>query len=293
MQNPIAKTSLTQIRDFLAAHDCAFAPWENADNTLGRLYATLEEKRNDEVFWTDLKLLAARLDDERFNFSVLKGSKVFGDETMDKLIDDLRASFHGGGGSGGRNVKSWLNHSVGATALLAFLLLGAATGYGQYRFVANDHDESDEPDNIAGVENRYGADIDAQVVEERLAEERMVRDHETLLDLGTLIADANVSNQVKSDLFKCLPELDAAYREALLEMFLEMDDAELAGAIEDMGRSGGVRKFIGKAKISDDDLDRFDKSRDETPTGDASDPFKGMKDACGCGDDDDDDDDDH
>jgi hypothetical protein len=291
MQKLTQKTGLPAIRDFLARHGCAPAPWENSENVVERLYSVLREKRHDERFWADLKTLTSSLDDERFNISAMKGSQALPCASADKLLDDLRLSLNGQNGPSGGGLKTWLNRSVGAGALLAFLLLGTATGYGQYRFVPFDDAENDGEFPEARQFN--SEEMETVYTEEELAAEEMIINQEILLDLVEVIDDANVPEPVKSDLFKCLPDLDAAYRARLLDMFLEMDDVDLADSLEAMSRSGGVRNFVSKSSMNDDDLDRFD-SGDEMGSGaDASNPFKSINDACGCGDDDDDDDDDH
>jgi len=72
-------TSLIEIRDFLNSRQCAPVPWCPPRSAVDALYDLLLDHRGEDSFWADLKDLARRLDDQRFDPRALPGSDVLGD----------------------------------------------------------------------------------------------------------------------------------------------------------------------------------------------------------------------
>jgi len=309
MDDQRTTTSLIELRNFLHARHCAPAPWAGPEHVIETLYASLRNKQNDEAFWLELKELVERLEDERFRPEALAGARVLPDDSLDRLIDDLRRSLRANSNGHRLGLKKWLGHSACATALLAFLVLGTAVTLGdsgslraasiqdqelvdETLFTADDEPIfADEVAAIVDEESEPLAEEEAAILEEEL----FAYDTEVAIDLLDIISFADVPHQVRQDLLDCLPELDATYREALLEKFQYMNDAELANYLEAMSRSEGVQKYLNGELAGDD----ADEANADDAAGDA-DILQKMGDdfsaCCGCGakgGDDDDDDDDH
>ena len=210
MNEDTRTTSLMEIREFLGDHQYDAAPWDNQKRVVGQLYDALNEKKDDQLFWTDLKSLVSRLEDRRFDQTIFSNSTAFQNATLDQLLDDLRRSLgDGDGGSGGGNnssLKQWAKKSISATALFSFLLLGVAVGCNE--------DDGDDKDGALCAE----------------AEEEWItgQEGEVYCDLVDIIRTADIPNSTKEILLDCLPYLDAAYREEILEMFESMTDQEIA-----------------------------------------------------------------
>ncbi len=229
MENFNNKTSLMEIRDFLAAHKCAPKPWENTDNVVDRLFESLCVKQGDKRFWADLKRLVGRLDDERFNTSAMKGSSVFGDASLDKLVEELRGSIGGGGGGNGvSGLRKWAASSVAVPAFLSFLLLGVSISCDNSD--SNDADSDDSNTEYAGYDDDDD-DVNNQtdeVCDEALEEGFSGYSARVYCDLIDIINESAISNDVKDDLLECLPELDSYSRESLLDLFDNMSDEQIA-----------------------------------------------------------------
>ena len=238
MNETIGTTSLIEIRDFLGAHQCAPAPWENPKNVIDRFYTALCEKRNDERFWAGLKDLMNRLEDRRFDAAAMRGSEALHDATMEKLLDDLRAALDPGGGV---RLRTWLNKSLGATAILAFLLLGTSLGC----FGGNGNDDSA---SVAASDDDFAVDDDSSITDDEAACEEAADngvtgvDSVVYCDLVDIIMTADISNSTKTELLDCLPGLGAEYREYLLELFQspDMTDQDIADYLEQMMSYGDV-----------------------------------------------------
>ncbi|HPQ68104.1 MAG TPA: hypothetical protein PKW95_03175 [bacterium] len=306
MDDQRTTTSLIELRNFLRARNCAPAPWAGPEHVIETLYASLRNKQNDETFWAELKELVDRLEDERFRPQALAGARVLPDDSLERLIDDLRRSLRANGNGNGHRVglKKWLGHSACATALLAFLVLGTAVTLGDNGTsrAASIQDQElvdealftadDEPifaDEVAAIVDEESEPLDAEeaaILEEELFE----YDTEVAIDLLDIISFADVPNQVRQDLLDCLPELDATYREALLEKFQYMNDAELANYLEAMSQSEGVQKYL-NGELAGDDVDEAnaeDAADNANILQQMGDDFSAC---CGCGTSDDDDDD--
>ena len=199
-------TSLMEVREFLGDHHYQTAPWDSQKRVVDQLYGALNEKKDDQPFWTDLKSLVSRLEDRRFDRTIFSNSTAFQNATLDQLLDDLRRSLGDGeGGSGGGNgssVKRWAKRSISATALFSFLLLGVAIGCNE--------------------------DDDGTICSDAEEEGLSGQDAEVYCDLVDIIKSADISNSTKEHMLNCLPYLDAAFREEILEMFESMTDQEIA-----------------------------------------------------------------
>jgi hypothetical protein len=281
MGERLSKTGFLQIREFLTGHGCAPAPWESTENVIERLHAALRAKTDEDDFWEDLKEVVRKLEDERFDPNALRGSRVLNAASMDALIDELRSGL---GRSNGGGMRKWLAGSVGTASLMAFLLLGTAAGTGeaQRAETANEmvYDQELEP----GDEETF-AYIDETGIGDFIVE----GETENYYELVDVVLFAEVPVAAKQDLIACLPDLDGAYREALLHRFDTMADDELVGFLQELSNSEGVRGAA--AESADDDL-AMD-TADGNDTGGDNIFVPTIEQCCGCGDDDDDDDDDH
>jgi hypothetical protein len=211
MQAQVHPTSLGTIREFLAGHGCAPAPWATPKEVVSALHKSLKERRSDEAFWADLKNLAVRLEDRRFNETALRGSDALGGSTVDGLIEDLRTSLgDGSGNGGGANFKRWLGHSVGATALLAFLLLGTVIACG-------DDDDDDSSSAVCAEADAEGFEGD---------------EADVYCELIEIIETSDIDETLKDELLECLPGLDATSREGLLDSFEGMTDDQIAEELD-------------------------------------------------------------
>ena len=235
MNEEARTTSLMEIREFLGNHQYDAAPWDNQKRVVDQLYDALNEKRDDLLFWTDLKSLVRRLEDRRFDQTIFSNSTAFQNATLDQLLDDLRRSLGDGdgGSSGGNNsdIKRWAKKSISATALFSFLLLGVAVGCNE--------DDGDDKDSA----------LCAEAEDERLTGQ----EGEVFCDLVDIIRNADIPSVTKMELLECLPELDATYREEILEMFQSMTDQEIA----DYLTSDYMLCDDGDDDYSDDDDDDY------------------------------------
>jgi len=274
--NSLAKTTdLLVIRAFLAEHRCAVPPWEKPARVVEQLYAALREKRSDREFWSGLKDLLARLEDRRFHPPAVSGSCALSGTTLATLIDDLQQALNHGSSNG--DFRLWIRRSVGAAALLAFLLLASAVAQAGQKPAAGD--------GLFTPEKPFAAAVDGQIYNELLE----------------VIEAAEMPAWVKMDLLECLPELDGAYRETLLDLFAEGNEAELAAFLNDVYRSGDESDlFLRTAKSGDEpdagnlpktSGDDDDEAR-QANKGTTNNPIDTISEACGCGSDEDDDDDD-
>jgi hypothetical protein len=226
MQTQIEKTSsLYEIREFLYRENCAPPPWVAPESAVEALYALLSERRGDDRFWSELKELTTRLADRRFDPSHFGSCDVLSHVTVDRLIDDLRAELgNQSGDCSGRSLGHWLCNTVGAAALAGFLLLGTAVG-------CDDGGGGESSDN----ESQGGAlCVDAVTAQVEGA------DGEIFCELVNIVNTSALSDQTRSVLLDCLPDLDAMYRAQLLETFETMADPDLADYLTSMASSTGV-----------------------------------------------------
>jgi len=224
MHDTVKTTTLIEIRDFLATEGCAPPPWGPPERAVDALYRLLRERRGDDRFWADLAELTRRLDDRRFDPAPL--SEVLGATELDRLIADLRRSLDGAGAK--PSALAWIGSAASASALVAFLLLGAAAGCDNGPSDGDgDVDADVEPD--ADVVPDAEADAEA----EEPCAEAVARGYtgevaRVYCDLIEVIQGSTVAAGVKTDLLACLPELDAALRASLIEQFATMNDTDLA-----------------------------------------------------------------
>jgi len=207
-------TSLLEIRRFLEAERAAPAPWAEPRESLESLYALLVARRDDPRFWARLEELVRRLEDHRVNLPRLARSEAFGYATVEKLLADLRADLRKGADLAPVSWKRALASSLQATSLAGFLLLGTAS--------ASCGDDSTAPCSEAADSGISG------------------EDGEIYCELVDIVRDSQLDPMNQDALLECLPDLDAAYREQLLESFQTMDDDALNDALWQMLDYGGA-----------------------------------------------------
>ena len=224
-------TSLLEIRNFLEAERAAPEAWAAPEASLESLYALLVERRDDALFWSRLRLLALRLEDHRVDLGRLRHSEALGYATVDKLLTDLRADLHAIAPPAAVSWKRVLSGSLRATSLAAFLLLGTA---------AASCDDGDPYDTGGDASADTGSDTDTSLCAEAVAEGISGDDGQAYCDLVDIINAASLTGEQRAALLDCLPNLDAAYRETLLEAFASMSDTEIATHLQQMLGAGGV-----------------------------------------------------
>lgn len=198
-------TSLMEIRRFLEAEKAAPPPWAAPQSNVEALYALLEEKRDDDLFWHRLRSLVQRIEDSRVDLVRLGFCEALGYSTVEKMLADLRADLRVGRDATSKPWKQAIASSLRATALAGFLLLGVASA-------ACDDELCDEAD-YAGISGEDG---------------------QTYCELVDIIESSSLSSGDKRDMLDCLPELDASYREQLLATFQRLDDGEVASELRDV-----------------------------------------------------------
>ncbi len=203
-------TSLMEIRTFLEARGCAPAPWTTPEAALEALHAQLRKHHTDDDFWCQLKELSRRLDERCFDPRALPELEVLGSATVDRLLDDLRSSLERDPGPSAW--KRWLRPGAGFAATVAFLMLGVsiscdnnapAQGYDNFTVDTWDCQQAADADNITG------------------------EDRTRLCELGDYVQTSDAYENDKWRVLQCLPDLDAAYRESLLQSFQTASATEL------------------------------------------------------------------
>lgn len=218
-------TSLTEIRDFLAAEGCAPEPWSTPEAALQRLYALLVERNDDERFWARLKELTRRLDRGRFDPSALPEFETLGSAAVDRLVDDLRKSLgDGDGDKSQRTLGQWLSSNAGM-ALVAFLMFGISISCA---------DDEPEPEPTWTV-NNWSCQAQADYYDITDDDER-----DRLCSLGDYVNGADVYDSDKNLMLDCLPDLSAAYRMELLDQFQNATAEELNDILTEMTAWGGT-----------------------------------------------------
>jgi len=204
-------TSLIDIREFLKAEGARVEPWAAPETAVDRLYDLLEDRARDERFWLRLKGLVSRLDDRRFDASRLDRGELLGGATLDRLLDDLQ---HGVAARGPRSgpVRRWLGSALSSSAMLGFLLLGAAVGC-----------------------DDGGGDAGPRTCEEDVEQFAIPADEQAVYcELFDIIQGSSLSESDKADLLDCLPGIDATWREWMLEYLQEATAEEIAEYLETM-----------------------------------------------------------
>ena len=222
-------TTLGTIRSFLRAERREPPPWAPPTRAVDELYALLRERRDDDLFWARLRDLAERLQDHRFSSEALARAEAIDGNTVDRLLDDLRASLDGNEEQR-RTLKDWLGSAISGAALAGFLLLGSATACEE-----GDDDTGADSDADSDSDSDSDSDTDnydtcAAAITEGFTGETA----EVYCDLIVIINDADISASDKQELLDCLPELDADYRQWLLEHFDTLTEQQIADYLEDM-----------------------------------------------------------
>ena len=199
-------TSLIEIRDFLHREGCAPAPWSTSGSALERLYDTLRQRQGDELFWSDLRDLTTRLEDRRFTPSRARGWQALGTAVTENLLDELRAGLPPVNGAP-HPIREWIRSRVSAAALAGFLLLGTATAC------------TDDDNQCRDEAEAHGL----------TGEEATV--YSALVDF---VDGSDLSLDERCAIFECLPDLDASYREGLLEQWQTMDDDQLGWRLDSL-----------------------------------------------------------
>ncbi|MCP4604932.1 MAG: hypothetical protein GY847_31155 [Proteobacteria bacterium] len=265
MQHQIqTKTSLNDIRTFLTSEHCAPPPWSPPEKTVDELYVLLEARAHDDQFWNRLKVLAASLEDHRFNSTGFSNVEVLAAATMDRLIDDLHSALNNGDFKrNGTNIREWICSTFSATALAAFLLIGTASVSCEEDDTGTDTDtdsdtdtdtdsdadsdtDSDvDSDTDSDADSDTDSDADTDSATEGQCDEAQNasitgEDSVVFCDLVDIIKKASIDAEVENVLLVCLPDLDAAYRKQLLDSFQGMNDQDLADFLENMTSPEGV-----------------------------------------------------
>jgi hypothetical protein len=201
-------TNLAAIRGFLRGQGAVVTPWSTPAAAVEGLFALLEARRGDDRFWIELERLIGDLEDRRFAPRSRGGAEIIADGEVDMIVHRLRSELPAmADGTTRSRLTRWIGSSASAPALLAFLLLGSSVGCeGSCAKEAAEH----------GIE---GGDADVYC------------------ELAGLINEADIAWNLRVNLLDCLPELDAADREWLLEAFGEANDEELADLLEEMSTS--------------------------------------------------------
>jgi len=197
-------TSLTEIREFLSRGGCAPTPWSSADAAVEHLYEVLRRQRGEESFWCDLRDLTNRLEDRRFRPSKLGGSGTLGPAVTESLLAELRASLPPVNGSP-HPFGGWLRSKVSAGALAGFLLLGTAAACSDGDGLCRDDAES------------HGL----------MGEEATVYNA-----LVGIVNESSLTLDERCTIYECLPDLDATYREGLLQEWQTLDEDEISWRID-------------------------------------------------------------
>jgi hypothetical protein len=218
-------TTLIEIRDFLKRSGHAPAPWATPEAAVEQLYETLSRRRDDELFWADLKDLAARLEDRRFTPPRIPGSQALGVAVTDGLLRELQVSLPPTNGTR-RPLGDWIRSRLSAAALTGFLMLGAATAC----------DDGGDGESCSDDPADHGIEGEGATV------------YNALVDV---INESELAHSDKCLLYECLPELDAPFREMMLEEFQTMSDEDLALSLD--GLVDGCEELMDEDEDTDDD----------------------------------------
>ena len=199
---------LHDVRAFLTRYGHDVAAWSSAAAPLDALYAMLADRRDDEVFWRDLTVLTRRIEDARVRGDA--AGSALGATQVDQLLDDLRAEIPVQS-TPQRSVRSW-TRTLSATALAAFLVLGASMGC-----------EPFDPES---------AECDAAIEYEVPQGEQTV-----FCELVEIVEDTAPASWVHDTLLECIPSLAADDREDLLDDFVTASDDELADLLFELATS--------------------------------------------------------
>lgn len=197
-----APTSLGDIRRFLDSQGDPLPPWSSGEQALDALHARLAARRADPAFWAALAPLLRRLQDRRVRPELVRGGEVLDGARVEELLEALRESLAAARPGGAR---AWARGGPKLRAVAGFALLGAAAAC----------DGEDKDSAVTCYEATTSGVTDAAEVEVYCA-------------LVDLIRDAELSEADETRLLECLPAISAPERAALLEMFTEMDEDELA-----------------------------------------------------------------
>jgi len=119
-------TVTQRVRTFLAEEGVRLEPWTTLDDTYARLYALLDERRDDPEFWTPLGKLLGELAAKAGSAS----AELLCRTEVERLTADLRRALPGRRASGEIRPLADFTASLGAPVLCAFLLLGLAAAAG-------------------------------------------------------------------------------------------------------------------------------------------------------------------
>jgi len=130
------ETTLSELRSFLIAQDIAPAAWSPGQDVLDAMYAALRTRRDDDVFWAEVRGLLRRVEDRGIRTALQGKAEVLEPETIDALVRALRISLP----ATHQADTGW--KSMGRLRpLAAFLALGLAVGCGDK---ATDEDDGDD-----------------------------------------------------------------------------------------------------------------------------------------------------
>ncbi len=199
---------LHDIRSLLSRYGHDVPAWSSTAAPLDGLYALLADRRDDEVFWRDLASLTRRIEAARDHSD--PSIAALGATRVDELLTDLRAEIPVAAPTQ-RSASSWAR-TLSATALAAFLVLGASMGC-----------EPFDPET---------AECDAAV------EFQVPQDEQTVFcELVEIVEDTAPASWVHDTLMECIPTLAADDREDLLDDFVNASDDELADLLFELATS--------------------------------------------------------
>ncbi len=222
MHDRLRSTTLQEVRLFLEDQATAPPAWSSPSDAIDALYVLLRTRRTDPGFWDRLGALLARLEDARVHPDLIRGAEALDGATIHALLADLRAALPTSS-DGPRHARGWVQDLGTVHALVAFLLLGVATG----------------------CPTTTGAECDD-------ASARGYEDDEAAVycELADLVDAAGLESYAESDVLNCLPTLSTARRQALLDAFRDLSGDELVDALNDLAASTECNP-----DINDDDDD--------------------------------------
>ena len=197
-------TTLSELRSFLMDQGIAPAAWSPGQDVLDAMYAALRTRRDDDVFWAEVRGLLLRVEDRGIRAALQGKAEVLEPETIDALVRALRISLP----ASHQSNPGWQALSR-LRPLAAFLALGLAVGCG----------DKDEDEDCSAADDHGFSDDQA----------------ETFCDIVEVVEGSQLSSGDQADAIECIAE---GYSEmemgVLLEAFDGMSDSALATYLEDL-----------------------------------------------------------
>ncbi|MBI5537673.1 MAG: hypothetical protein HY898_33425 [Deltaproteobacteria bacterium] len=234
MQRPaLAATVTHRVRAFLAAQGVHVEPWSSLDETYGRLYALLAERRADSAFWPALRDLIASVIQAASEQDRLptRDAELLRSWNLEALIAELRSSLPDKPDPG-----TWraFTRPLAAPVLGAFLLIGwVAVGCGGNVETGTQSVPSDaSADSQATDASKDGAaeaGKDAQPVDAGWANGCVLDKESVLFDT---LASSQLGDAQKSSLCYCFSGLNASWDQGLTELFAAGTPQQIAQELQ-------------------------------------------------------------